>query len=344
MVGTGRGAELGILIKSAESLEAAGKIQVMVLDKTGTLTKGRPEVTEILATDGVSHEELLRYAASLERASEHPIGKAVVREAEARGAETWPLEAFENLPGEGIQAKVQGREVLLGNRSLMESRDIPIEPWLHRASPLLSRGRTVMFLAVDGGVMGLLSAADALKEEAADMVRELKCLGMEVHMLTGDNARVAQAIASNLDLDGVIAEVLPQDKATRVRELQEGDKRVSMVGDGINDGPALVQADLGIAVGSGTDIAIESADITLMGPSLKGVPLAIRLSRRTLRTIRQNLFWAFFYNLIGIPIAAGVLVPCCGVSLKPVYAAAAMAFSSVSVVTNSLRLRRVRIE
>jgi Cu+-exporting ATPase len=344
MVGTGRGAELGILIKSAESLEAAGRIQVVVLDKTGTLTKGRPEVTEILSADGVSHDELLRYAASLEKASEHPIGKAVVREAEARGAETWPLGAFENLPGEGIRATIQGREVLLGNRSLMESRDVRIEEWLEKANPLLSRGRTVSFLVVDGGVMGLLAAADELKEDAVDMARELKSLGMEVHMLTGDNARVARAIASNLDLDGVIAEVLPQDKATRVRELQEGGKRVSMVGDGINDAPALVQADLGIAMGSGTDIAIESADITLMGPSLKGVPLAIRLSRRTLRTIRQNLFWAFFYNLVGIPIAAGVLVPCCGISLKPVYAAAAMAFSSVSVVTNSLRLRRMRIE
>jgi Cu+-exporting ATPase len=343
MVGTGRGAELGILIKSAESLETAGRIQAVVLDKTGTLTRGKPEVSEIEPAVGVSHDELVQYAASMEKASEHPVGRAVVREAERRGLSDFPVDAFENFPGLGVRAEVQGREVLLGNRALMESRGISLGEWLDRASTLFSRGRTVVFLASGGEIMGLLAVADVLKEEAADSVRELKALGLEVHMLTGDHAGAAEAVASNLDLDGVIAEVLPQDKASRVSDLQKQGKPVSMVGDGINDAPALVQADLGIAMGTGTDIAIESADIALMGPSLRGVPLAIRLSRRTLRTIRQNLFWAFFYNLAGIPIAAGVLAPCCGISLKPVYAAAAMAFSSVSVVTNSLRLRRVRI-
>lgn len=343
MVGTGRGAEQGILIKRAESLETAGKITAIVLDKTGTLTKGRPEVTEILAAKNRSGRELLEYAASLEKASEHPIGRAVVREAERQGVKTRSLDAFENLPGRGIRATLGEREVLLGNRSLMESNRVPLTGWHEKASPLLARGRTVMFLAVEGEILGLLSVADTLKEDAPDAIRELRGLGLKVYMLTGDSDRVAREIAAGLSLDGVIAEVLPQDKADRVKDLQEGGRQVCMVGDGINDAPALVQADLAIAMGSGTDIAIESADITLMGPSLKGVPLAIRLSRRTLRTIRQNLFWAFFYNLIGIPIAAGILVPCCGISLKPVYAAAAMAFSSVSVVTNSLRLRRVRI-
>jgi Cu+-exporting ATPase len=343
MVGTGRGAELGILIKSAESLETAGKVQAIVLDKTGTLTRGRPEVSEIEPLGGLSREEVLQYAASLEKESEHPIARAVVREAEQRAVPFLPVESFENLPGQGLKAEINGREILLGNPSLMESRGIPIGEGLKRADPLFAKGRTVMFLAIDREALGLLAAADVLKEEAKESVRELKGLGLEVAMLTGDNAKVAAAVASELDLDSVISEVLPQEKAERVNALQREGKQVSMVGDGINDAPALVQADLGIAMGTGTDIAIESADIALMGPSLKGVPLAIRLSRRTLRTIRQNLFWAFVYNLVGIPIAAGVLAPCCGITLKPVYAAAAMAFSSVSVVTNSLRLRRMRI-
>jgi Cu+-exporting ATPase len=344
MVGTGRGAELGILIKSAESLETAGKVQAIVLDKTGTLTRGRPEVSEIKPFGSLSQEELLQYAASLEKMSEHPIGRAVVREAERRAVQLLPVESFENLPGRGLRAEIKGRKVLLGNRVLMESQGVPLGKWLDEADPLFAKGRTVMFLALDREVLGMLAAADALKEEAADSVRELKTLGLEVTMLTGDNARVAATVASDLALDGVIAEVLPHEKAARISDLQKEGKQVSMVGDGINDAPALVQADLGIAMGTGTDIAIESADIALMGPSLKGVPLAIRLSRRTLRTIRQNLFWAFVYNLVGIPVAAGVLAPCCGISLKPAYAAAAMAFSSVSVVTNSLRLRRMRIE
>jgi Cu+-exporting ATPase len=343
MVGTGRGAELGILIKSAESLERAGKIQAIVLDKTGTLTRGRPEVTEIEPSGSLSHEELLQYAASLEKVSEHPIGRAVVREAKRRGVPLLPVESFENLPGRGLRAEIRGREVLLGNRVLMESQGVRLGEWLDKAGPLFSKGRTVMFLAFDREVLGLLAAADALKEEAAGSVSDLKALGLEITMLTGDNARVAATVALDLALDVVIAEVLPRDKAARIRDIQKAGKQVCMVGDGINDAPALAQADLGIAMSTGTDIAIESADIALMGPSLKGVPLAIRLSRRTLRTIRQNLFWAFVYNLIGIPVAAGVLAPCCGISLKPVYAAAAMAFSSVSVVTNSLRLRRMRI-
>ncbi len=343
MVGTGRGAELGILIKNAESLERAGKVESVVLDKTGTLTKGTPEISEIEPAGNVSGEELLQYAASLERASEHPIGKAVVAGAEQRGLRALPTDSFENLPGRGLRGEIGGREVLLGNRALMEDAGVSITEWLGRVQALFSKGRTVMFLAVDGAVWGLLAVADALKEDTAASVRELKALGLEVSMLTGDNPRVAETVAAKLALDGVIAEVLPQDKAARIRDLQQRGKRVAMVGDGINDAPALVQADLGLAMGTGTDIAIESADVALLGSSLKGVPMAIRLSRRTLRTIRQNLFWAFVYNVIGIPVAAGVLVPWWGISLKPVYAAAAMAFSSVSVVTNSLRLRRMKI-
>ncbi len=344
MVGTGRGAELGVLIKSAESLETAGRIRTVVLDKTGTLTKGRPEVSEIEPAEGVSRHTFLQLAASLEKVSEHPVGRAVVREAERQGVPVLPLESFENVPGKGLRARIRGQEILLGNRALFESGAGSIGAWPEKAAPLFAKGRTVMFLAVDGDVLGLLAVSDALKDEAADSVKELKALGLEVAMLTGDNAKVAAAVASDLGLDEVIAEVLPEDKASRIGDLQKQGKRVAMVGDGINDAPALVRADLGIAMGTGTDIAIESADITLVGPSLKGVPLAIRLSRRTLRIIRQNLFWAFFYNVIGIPIAAGVLAPCCGIHLKPVHAAVAMAFSSVSVVTNSLRLRRIRID
>jgi Cu+-exporting ATPase len=340
MVGTGRSAELGILVKSAESLETAGSVHAVVLDKTGTLTKGKPEVVAIVPGQGMNSQNLLQLAASLEQASEHPIGRSIVRRAEEQGVQPLPVDAFENRAGMGIRATVQGREVLLGNLSLMEAGGIALGEWANRSEALLLRGQTVVFLAVDGEVGGLLSVADTLKDDAGELVHGLKGLGLEVYMLTGDNARVAAAISEGLPLDGVLAEVLPQDKAARVRDLQDQGKQVAMVGDGINDAPALVQADLGIALGTGTDIAMESADITLVGGALKGVPLAIRISRRTLRTIRQNLFWAFFYNLIGIPIAAGILQPCCGISLKPVYAAAAMAFSSVSVVSNSLRLRR----
>ena len=343
MVGTARGAEAGILIKNAEALEMAGKIQTVVLDKTGTLTTGKLEVIDIEPGPGVSREEILRYAGSVERESEHPIGKAIAQKAEAESLDIHAVKSFAAVPGKGVHAVIGDTRILLGNPLLMEDFGVPAREWKERAGRMEEKGRTVMFLAVDGKITGLLSVADTLKQGAASVVRELKSLGLEVTMLTGDNARAASAVADDLDLDSVIAEVLPQEKGEQVRLIQEQGKRVAMVGDGINDAPALVQADLGIAMGTGTDIAMESSDVTLVGSALEGVPRAIRLSRRTIATIRQNLFWAFFYNLLGIPIAAGVLYPCFGITLKPIFAAAAMAFSSVSVVTNSLRLRKARI-
>jgi len=342
MVGTGRGAEMGVLIRSAESLEMAGKVRVVVMDKTGTLTTGELRVADVEPADGWSPEDLLRAAASVERLSEHPIGKAVARQAREQGLEPVPVEAFEAVPGQGVRALLQGgREGLAGTLAFLESRGVPAPaPWAGRADALRDKGRTVLFLAVSGRVAGVLGISSVLKPEAAGVVRTLRGMGLRVYMLTGDNARAAAAAAGELELDGVLAEVLPEQKVEAIRRLQEGGERVAMVGDGINDAPALVQADLGIALGSGSDIAMESADVTLMGSSLEGVPQAIELSRRTVRTIRQNLFWAFFYNLLCIPVAAGVLVPVFGFALKPVVAAAAMASSSVSVVANSLRLRR----
>jgi len=343
MVGTGRGAESGILIKNAEALEMAGRIQSVVLDKTGTLTTGRLRVSEIVPAAGLSVHDVLLFAGSVEKASEHPVGKAIVRRAEEDALTFLPVERFEALPGKGVRAVVEERQVLLGNLALMEASGVDVEKWKARADALSEKGQTVMFLALDGKVSGLLSVSDTLKEGAGRVVAELKSLGLQVGMLTGDNARTASAVAAELHLDPVMAEVLPQEKSAQIRRVQEKGLRVAMVGDGINDAPALVQADLGVAMGSGTDIAMESSDITLVGSSLEGIPRAIRLSRQTIATIRQNLFWAFFYNVLGIPIAAGVLEPCCGIGLKPVFAAAAMAFSSVSVVTNSLRLRKAKI-
>jgi len=343
MVGTARGAGMGILVRNAETLEKAGRIGAVVLDKTGTLTTGELRVTEADAAPGFDREDLLRVAASLERLSEHPIGRAVLARAEADGLQPEAVDGFEAVPGKGVRGRVGGREALLGNLRLLDSCGVNVGPWSGRAESLEEKGRTVLFLTLAGEVAGIIGVAGVLKREAAGVVRSLKARGLKVYMLTGDNARAAAAAAGELDLDGVLAEVLPEEKAERIRRLQEQGLRVAMVGDGINDAPALVQADLGIAMGSGTDVAMESADITLMGSSLEGVPLAMELSRRTVRTIRQNLFWAFFYNTLGIPVAAGVLVPFFGFALKPSVAAAAMAFSSVSVLANSLRLRTARI-
>ena len=343
MVGTARGAEMGVLIRNAEILEKAGRIRAVVMDKTGTLTTGELRVTEVDSAPGFGQEDLLRTAFSLERLSEHPIGRAVVSRAEADKLEPHVVEGFEAVPGRGVRGRVGGQEALLGSARFLESQGVPVGMWADRAGVLQEKGRTVLFLAVGGRVAGIVAVAGVLKREAAGVVRSLKAMGLRVYMLTGDNERAAKAAAAELDLDGVLAEVLPADKAERIRLLQAEGTHVAMVGDGINDAPALVQADLGIAMGSGTDAAMESADITLMRSSLEGVPLAMELSRRTVRTIRQNLFWAFFYNTLGIPVAAGVLVPFFGFALTPVVAAAAMAFSSVSVLANSLRLRTARI-
>ncbi len=334
MVGTGRGAEMGVLVKGGEVLESSKRIETVVFDKTGTLTKGEMSLTDVVAATGEDVGQLLRLAASAEASSEHPIGQAIVGGAKKRGSPIDSVEDFSAVAGHGVRATVDGREVLVGRRKLMSELGIQLPDELERAAAdLEERGRTVVFAGWDGEVRGVLGVADTLKEGAGDVVRRLHAMGLEVAMITGDNSRTAHAIAQQVGIDRVLAEVLPEDKVTEVRRLQEAGKVVAMVGDGINDAPALVQADLGIAIGTGTDVAIESSDITLMSGDLAGVVTAIRLSRRTLRVIFQNLGWAFGYNTAAIPLAAIGL-------LNPIIAGAAMAFSSVSVVTNSLRLRR----
>ena len=357
MVGTGKGAERGVLIRSAEALEIAHKTKVVVLDKTGTLTTGQPSVANIIAISG-SEDELLKLAASAERGSEHPLGEAIVRAAQERGIALYDVRDFEAIPGQGIQAGINGNTVALGNAALMETKGLHLDGLDARAVEMSNQGKTLMFVASDGVVIGAIAVADVLKQEAPEVVSRLHDMGMEVIMLTGDSQRTAEAVASRLAVDRVIAQVLPQNKVDVVKELQRQGNVVAMVGDGINDAPALTQADVGIAMGTGTDVAMESADITLMRGDLKGVLTAFHLSRSTIRTIRQNLFWAFFYNMALIPVAAGVLYPLFdslgGVPsgldfffgdlgfLNPVLAALAMAFSSVTVVSNSLRLGRLK--
>ncbi|MFQ5860703.1 MAG: heavy metal translocating P-type ATPase [Dehalococcoidia bacterium] len=355
MVGTGKGAEMGILIKGAETLELARKVGTVILDKTGTLTRGRPVVTDIVAVE-TTEDDLLRLAASVEQRSEHPLGEALLERARERALKLEaPLE-FQALPGRGVQARLNGSPVLLGNLALLEEHQVPSNGLEERAQEMAAEGKTPMFVAVDGRAVGVIVVADTLKPEAAQVVATLRGMGLQVVMLSGDNQRTAQAVARQLGIQRVLAEVFPEQKAQEVKRLQGEGQRVAMVGDGINDAPALMQADLGIAISSGTDIAMESAGIVLMRDDLRGVVKAFSLSRATLRTIKQNLFWAFFYNTALIPVAAGILYPLFatlgGVPgglgfffgefgfLNPVLAALAMAFSSVSVVTNSLRLRR----
>jgi len=357
MVGTGKGAEHGVLIRGGESLETAHRIQAVVLDKTGTITEGRPSVTDLIALDALTEDELLRLAASAERGSEHPLGEAIVAAARARGLPLADAADFEAVPGHGVRSQVEGRTILLGNLKLMRDRGLPLNGLEGRAEALSQDGKTPMFVAVDGKVSGLIAVADTVKPGAREAMATLRAMGLEVAMLTGDNRRTAEAIARQVGVERVLAEVLPEDKVNQVRLLQQEGKVVAMVGDGINDAPALAQADLGIAIGTGSDVAMEASDITLIRGDLRGVVTAIGLSRRTMRTIRQNLFWAFFYNAALIPVAAGVLYPLfsrTGVPgglepffgefgfLNPILAAAAMAFSSVSVMANSLRLRGFR--
>jgi len=343
MVGTGKGAENGILVKGGETLEMAHKITTVVFDKTGTLTKGEPEVTDVLAVAGTAREDVLRFAAGAERTSEHPLARAILKKAEEAGLTAMPAEEFRALEGLGVEARVEGREVVLGNEKLMRERGFDISLVAARAAVLTGDGKTPVFVAAGGRFLGLIAIADTLKEGAPAAVAGLKKLGLEVVMLTGDHRNTAEAIGRAAGIDAVIPEVLPADKVGEIRKLQAAGKKVAMVGDGINDAPALAQADVGIAIGSGTDIAREAADITLMRSDLGGVAKAIELSRRTIRTIKQNLFWAFIYNVIGIPIAAGVLYPFFHILLNPMIASAAMAASSFSVVSNSLRLRRAKI-
>jgi len=341
MVGTGKGAEYGILIKSGEALETAHKVDTVVLDKTGTITEGKPKVTDIITNGLISEDELLRLSASAEVASEHPLGEAIVRSARERNMELAWAESFEAIPGQGIEVVTQGKQLLLGNRKLMEDRNVEIT-LQQEYDRLAEEGKTPMFVAVDGKLAGIIAVSDVIKPTSRKAVEQLHRMGIKVVMITGDNARTAQAIAKQVGIDMVLAEVLPQDKANEVKRLQEQGRKVAMVGDGINDAPALVQADVGIAIGSGTDVAMESADIVLMKSDLMDVPAAIQLSKATIRNIKQNLFWAFAYNTAGIPIAAGVLHLFGGPLLNPMIAALAMALSSVSVVTNALRLKRFK--
>jgi len=343
MVGTGKGAENGILIRGGESLEMAGRITAVVFDKTGTLTKGEPDVTDLFTAAPFSDDEVLRLMASAERVSEHPLAEAVVKKAAERNLALWPATNFRALEGLGLEAQVDGRAVVVGNEKLMRERGIDFGSFAGSVETLSRDGKTPVFAAVDGRPAGLLAVADTLKDESRRAVDRLRELGLEVIMLTGDNRLTAEAIARRAGITTVVPELLPGDKVREIKRLQDAGQRVAMVGDGINDAPALAQADVGIAIGSGTDVAMEAADITLMRDDLGGVAQAIELSRRTIRTIKQNLFWAFFYNVIGIPVAAGVLYPFFGLLLNPMIASAAMAASSVSVVSNSLRLRRVRL-
>jgi Cu+-exporting ATPase len=341
MVGTGIGAEHGILIKSAGALELLHRVRTIVFDKTGTLTVGHPEITDVLVDD-VAVDDALGMAAAAEQGSEHPLGEAIVRHAKDRGVALPPIEAFASIPGQGIDALAPDGRILLGNRALMDARGIDVAPWHARSEALAAQGKTVVYLAFAGRLIATIAAADTLKPEAPSVVAALRALGLDVAMLTGDNRRTAEAIARQAGIDRVLAEVLPEDKAREVAALRSDDRLVAMVGDGINDAPALAQADVGIAMGSGTDVAIEAADVTLMRGDLRGVPAAVELSRRTIGIIKQNLVWAFGYNAVLIPVAAGMLYPVWGVLLSPILAGAAMAFSSVSVVTNSLRLKRWR--
>jgi Cu+-exporting ATPase len=341
MVGTGVGAEHGILVKSATALEQLHRVRTIVFDKTGTLTVGRPEVTDVLV-DGMTRDDALGMAAAAEQGSEHPLGEAIVRHAKDRGVALPPIEAFDTIPGQGVDALATDGRILLGNRALMEARGIELGPWVARSEAQAAQGQTVVYLAFAGRLVGVVAVADVLKPEASATVAALRALGLEVVMLTGDSRQTAEAIARQAGIDRVLAEVLPEDKARVVATLQGEGKPVAMVGDGINDAPALAQADVGIAMGSGTDVAIEAADVTLMRGDLRGVVGAVELSRRTIRIIKQNLVWAFGYNVVLIPVAAGALYPVSGTLLSPMLAGAAMAFSSVSVVMNSLRLKRWR--
>jgi len=342
MVGTGKGAESGVLIRGGEALETAHKLKAIVLDKTGTLTEGKPSVTDIAVFGGFKEEEVLRFSASAEKGSEHPLGEAIVNQALERNLSLVAPENFNAIAGHGIEATIEGKSVLLGNVKLMQDRGIPLKELEVKADEFSNQGKTPMFVAVDNKPAGIVAVADTLKENSKAAVEALHRMGIEVAMITGDNKRTADAIAKQIGIDRVLAEVLPDGKADEVKKLQAEGKKVAMVGDGINDAPALAQADVGIAIGTGTDVAMEAADITLISGDLRGVLTAIALSRATIRNIKQNLFWAFAYNTILIPVAAGVLFPFFGILLNPIFAAAAMGLSSVTVVSNALRLRRFR--
>ncbi len=343
MVGTGKGAEHGILIKDAESLETAHKINTIIFDKTGTLTKGQPEVTDVIAVNSISKDELLKLAGSIEKGSEHSLAEAIVKAAESRQFVLSKVQKFQAIPGHGVEGIVDGKRIIFGNKRFMNKESINIDSASNEISAMENNGKTVMMLAVEGKLSGLVAVADIIKESAREGLSALQKLGIEVVMITGDNQRTASAIGKSLGIKRILAEVLPDQKEAEVRKIQAEGKVVAMVGDGINDAPALAAADVGIAMGSGTDVAIEAADITLINKDLKSVAAAIVLSKKTMKTIRLNLFWAFGYNVILIPVAMGALYPFFHLLLNPIFASVAMATSSVSVVSNSLLLKRKKI-
>jgi Cu+-exporting ATPase len=343
MVGTGRGARAGVLVRNAEALETMEKVDTLVLDKTGTLTEGKPRVTQVTAIGETTENDLLRLVASLERSSEHPLAAAIVKAAEERGLKPSMADNFESLTGKGVAGRVESREVAVGNAALLAARQISSEGLAAQADELRRRGQTVVLAAIDGKPAGLIAVADSIKSSAREAVGALQRSGLRLVMLTGDNRATAEAVARELGISEFEAEVLPQDKSAVIKKLQDEGRIVAMAGDGVNDAPALALAGVGIAMGSGTDVAMESGDIILVKGDLNGIVRARNLSRATMRNIRQNLFFAFIYNLLGVPIAAGVLYPFLGLLLQPIFAAAAMSFSSVSVIANALRLRSAKL-
>jgi Cu+-exporting ATPase len=344
MVGVGRGAQAGVLVKNAEALERLAKVTTVVVDKTGTLTAGHPKLTEVVATEGFTADELLAHAASVEQASEHPLAAALLEAAKARGLALQPTQNFESVTGGGVIAQVSGREVIVGNAKLLQERGVGgLESLVVKAEALQQRGQTVMLVGFAGKAAGFVAVADPIKEGTREAIRDLHGLGLKILVLTGDNARTASAVGRELGLDTVEAEATPDSKIRRVRALRAAGEHVAMAGDGVNDAPALAEADAGIAMGTGTDVAMQTAGITLVKGDLRGITKAIHLSRATLSNIRQNLAFAFLYNVLGIPIAAGLLYPVFGVLLSPMLAGVAMSLSSVSVVANSLRLRTMRL-
>ena len=342
MVGTGKGAEKGILIKGGEALEIAHKISAIILDKTGTITEGKPQITDIIVVEDTAEDKVLKMAASAEKGSEHPLGKAILNEAKNRNMNLLKMSDFKSLTGLGISAEIDNIKVLLGNKKLMDKYSISLKKLEKESDDLAHNGKTPMYIAFNGKIAGIIAVSDVVKSSSKKAIEKLQKMGIEVVMITGDNKKTAAAIAKQVGINKVLSEVLPQDKAAEVKKLQGKNKKVAMVGDGINDAPALAQADIGIAIGSGTDVAIESADIVLMKSDLMDVPVALELSKKTIRNIKQNLFWAFGYNVIGIPVAAGLLYGFNGLLLNPIIAALAMSLSSVSVLTNALRLKKFK--
>ncbi|WP_394237591.1 copper-translocating P-type ATPase [Niallia oryzisoli] len=342
--GVGKGAENGILIRSGEALQIAQKLNTIVLDKTGTITEGKPSLTDIVSLGKYNEEDLLKFSASIEQGSEHPLATAILSDADKKNVALVKVNGFNAVPGHGVEGVIEGKRIFFGNLKLMKKEGLQLEGFNKYATAMADEGKTPMFLAIDGEAAGVIAVADTVKEDSQSVIQELQKMGLEVVMITGDNIRTAEAIAKQVGIKRVLADVLPQDKAENVRKLQAEGKKVAMVGDGINDAPALTQADIGIAIGTGTDVAIEASDITLISGSLQGVVSAIKISRATMKNVYENLFGAFIYNTVGIPIALGVLYPFTGILLSPLLAAAAMAFSSVTVILNANRLKGLKLK